>query len=55
MENKQKNILMWSLFAVAIIVVFLFPKIYDLVTNLTLPKVEKNKPEPVEEVKKVTD
>ena len=55
MENKQKNILMWSLFAVAIIVVFFFPKIYDLVTNLTLPKVEKNKPEPVEEVKKVTD
>jgi len=55
MENKQKNTLMWVLLGVAIVVVFLFPKIYSLVTKLTLPKVEKSKPETKEEVKKVTD
>lgn len=53
--KNNKNILMWVLLLIAIVIVFLFPNIYNFISNHTVPKVGKSENVKKEEVKVVTD
>ena len=52
----KKNIFMWIVIFIAIVIVFLFPNIYNFVSNFTIPKSGNGGDIPVkEEVQKVTE
>ncbi len=53
--KDNKNIFMWVVLFIAIVIVFLFPNIYSFVSNYTIPKTGKVENTKKEEVKKVTD
>ena len=55
-DNNNKNgVLMIILLGLVGITVLFFPKLYELVSNLSMPKVEQVKKEEKEEKKEVDD